>query len=195
MLQVGQRVDHRHRGPVGVGGDVLMAEGADRQGVAVAAEHPGGVGDRLPPPHLGDGGEEVDGLAPQPGHRHGETHPGAGGRLAEDQPEHPAGKINATFTGLELGGQMEQGQGLLKADVGRRKEIFAAKAFRWLSHSARSVMNLYCCRNRTPVHPQTSLIRDQRPQRQALSMGRAPNPTRDPGFCQTVATSLEDSLE
>ena len=63
VLQVGEGVDHRDRGPVGVFGQFLLGEGADSQGVHVAAQHPGRVGHRFAPTHLGQLGVEVEGLA------------------------------------------------------------------------------------------------------------------------------------
>ena len=89
MLKVGEGIDHWNRGPVRVIRQLLLSEGANGEHVTKTAEHPGGVFQWLTASQLGDLGVEIHGLAAQPGHRHLETHPRAGGGLGEDQAEHP----------------------------------------------------------------------------------------------------------
>ena len=67
--------------------ELALGEGADRQGIHVAAQHPRCICYRLTAAYLAHLGVEVDGLATKPGHGHREAHPSAGGGLAEDQAE------------------------------------------------------------------------------------------------------------
>ena len=85
MLQIGEGIDHRHGSPVGIVHQFLLSEGANRQHVAVTAENPGRVLQRLTAAELGDGRVEVHRLAAEAGHGHLKTHTGSGGGFAEDQ--------------------------------------------------------------------------------------------------------------
>ena len=113
---------------MGVLRQLLLGKGADREGVDVAAQHPGGVRHGLSAAHLADLGIEVDGLAAQAGHGHAETHPGAGGGLAEDQAQHFPAEVHAGAAGLQVRRQLEQGSGLLRRDISRREEVASAEA-------------------------------------------------------------------
>ena len=128
VLLVGEGIDHRDRGPMGIVGQIGLGEGTDRQGIAVATQHPGRIGDRFAPTHLGDKRQQVNGLAAKAGHGHGEADPGAGGRLGEDQAQNPARQIEALATCLELGGQSEQGLRLGSVQIAGREKISAGEA-------------------------------------------------------------------
>ena len=56
MLKIGEGIDHRHRSPVGVVHQFLLGEGANRQHIAVTAQNPSRVFQRLAAAELGDGG-------------------------------------------------------------------------------------------------------------------------------------------
>ena len=62
----------------------VLAEGADHDAVAVAAQDPGGVLDGFPPAQLAVLAGEEQGVAPQLEHPHLEGHPGPGGVLLKD---------------------------------------------------------------------------------------------------------------
>ena len=64
VLQVREGIHDRDRGPMGVVLELGLGEGANRQGVHITAQHPGGIGYRFTPAHLGDLGVEINGLAP-----------------------------------------------------------------------------------------------------------------------------------
>ncbi|CAI8379513.1 MAG: Uncharacterised protein [Synechococcus sp. MIT S9220] len=127
MLQIGESVDHRNRGPVGVIGKLLLGIGAHREHIAEATQHSGGVFQGLTAAQLGDLRIEVDGLAAKPGHRHLETHTRACGGFGEDQAQHAVAEINPAVTTLELTCQLKQCRCLLSCGIRRRQEVFAAQ--------------------------------------------------------------------
>ena len=108
MLQIGEGIDHRHRGPVGVVHQFLLGEGSNRQHVAVTTKHPGGVLQGLPAAELRHRRIEVNRLTTEAGHGHLKTDAGSGGRLAEDQTQHTVAEIDPTITALQLCSQIQQ---------------------------------------------------------------------------------------
>ena len=108
VLEIGEGIDHRHGGPVGVIHQLLLGEGAHGQHIAVATEHPCGVFQGLATTQLRHLGIEVHRLPTQAGHRHLEADAGAGGGLGENQPQDPVAEVDATVTALQLSGQIEQ---------------------------------------------------------------------------------------
>ena len=117
MFEIRQGIDHRNRGPMGVVGDLLLGEGANRKSVAVATENPCGVFQRLAAAQLGDAGIEINGLASKPGHRHLKTHPRARRSLAEDQTQHAVAEIDPPIATFQLGSQLKNSCCLLGIEV------------------------------------------------------------------------------
>ena len=109
VLEIGEGIDHRHGGPVGVVHQLLLGKGANGQNIAVATEHPRGVLQRLAAAQLRHLGIEVHRLATQTGHRHLEAHAGARGSLGENQSQDPIAEVDATVTTLKLSSQIKKG--------------------------------------------------------------------------------------
>ncbi|MPM93976.1 hypothetical protein SDC9_141118 [bioreactor metagenome] len=113
VVLIGQRVDDRDPGVRRHLLDPLLPGGPPDDRGHVAAQHPGGVGDRLTAAHLGAGGVDDHRMAAELGDADLEGDPGAGRGLVEDHRdrtalERPAGgRVR-----LEGGGQIED-RGLL----------------------------------------------------------------------------------
>ena len=138
MLQIGEGIDHRHRGPVGVVHQFLLSEGANRQHIAVTAQNPGRVFQRLAAAELGDGRIEIHRLAAEAGHGHLKTHTGSGGGLAEDQTQHTVAEIDPTIAALQLCSQIQQRCCFLGGTIRRGKEVTSAQRREDSSNARRS---------------------------------------------------------
>ena len=108
MLEIGEGIDHRHGGPVGVVHQFLLSEGSNRQNIAVTAQHTSRVFEGLPAAELRDRGIEIHRLTTQASHGHLKTHTGSGRGLAEDQTQHAVAEIDPTIAALQLCSQIKQ---------------------------------------------------------------------------------------
>ena len=126
MFEIRKGINHRNRSPVGVIHELLLGIGAHSKSVTKTTQDPGRIFQGFTTTKLGDLGIEIHGLTTEPGHRHLKTHPGAGGRFGEDQPQHSIAEIDATVTRLQLARKVEQSLGFLRRNVCRRKVITPA---------------------------------------------------------------------
>jgi hypothetical protein len=127
---IGEAVEHRHRGPAGQLLGPGLIEGADDDAVAVTAQHPRGVLDRLAAGDLGALRRQVDRVAAELEHADLERHPGAGGGLLEDHAEGASGQgadpMAAGPRRLELGRPREQIEQLAGGEIVERQEVALA---------------------------------------------------------------------
>ena len=98
----------------------VMRGGADHDGVDIARQHLGGVGDGLAAAELHLGAGQHDGLAAELAHADVEGDARAGRRLVEDHRQHLALERARAATGLDLG-LAAAGVGQHLAQHGRRK--------------------------------------------------------------------------
>ena len=90
VLEVGQRVDHRHVGRAGQRLEPLLFEGAEHDRVDVARQHAPGVLDRLTPAELKIRRRQGHRVTAELRHPDLERHAGPRGGLLEDQRHGPA---------------------------------------------------------------------------------------------------------
>jgi hypothetical protein len=130
VLEVGQRVDHRHGGGGGQLDDPVLAERADHDGVDVPRQDRAGVGDRLAPPELELRRGQRERVATELGDRDLERHARAGRGLLEDQCHRASGQrlavgpaVVAGTIGLEPVGEVEQVDELVGVEVVDGEEV------------------------------------------------------------------------
>ena len=115
MVQVGEGVDHRHRGISGQLVDNGLAIGADDHAVHITGHDPGHVLEGLVAGQLGVPAGEIDHLAAQAVHGRFKGDPGPGGGLFKDEGHGFSGQLLMADPGL---GFFFKEQGLL--DVGAK---------------------------------------------------------------------------
>ena len=132
MGGIGHAVDHRHGGVARQLLQLPLVEGPDHDPVAVPAQSPGGILDRLSPARLGIRSGEVDGMAPQLEHSGLKGGPGPGGVLGEHHGQHLALQLpvgNAVLhVVFQLIRQIQDRKDLLPAQLRQLQQIFFHRA-------------------------------------------------------------------